>query len=160
MVFRRRTFSEKRGGGSERGVAIVEFVIALPFLITLTVSVVDIGRTLKEYFYLRDAVAAGAERAMAVSQLADGVTYANTTANGCSGQTHATHTKIHERIIRLMGLQNKALSQPCVTTKLTKGGTGSTRDTVLVQASAEYQGFFPLFDGLEITAQTRVPYVY
>ena len=54
----------------QRGTAFLEFMIALPFLLALILGIFDITVALNEYFFLADAVKAGAQRAMTAPNLA------------------------------------------------------------------------------------------
>lgn len=131
----------------ERGSAFLEFAISLPFLITVIIGVIDIGRGMREYFLLKAAVIEGAERAMSLSNL--------TGSLGCSSGTYdRSHEQVHQRVEELLTLQSRALTTPCVSSAVS-----SSDKTVMVRASAKFQAIFPLFDGVSIAAEARMPYL-
>ncbi len=154
-----------RGVGSvdvergQAGTAITEFALALPFLVAMLMGVIDITFALKEYYYLTGAVSAGAQRAMTAPQLVSGTDYASGTRAGCVGSVDKRHELIHERVSELISLHNRRLTDLCVISRREAPGGGPNQNTVLVQVVASYQGWFPLFDGLAISSQVRVPYL-
>lgn len=144
---------------TERGSALVEFLLVIPFLITILIGVVDIGCALKEYFYLRNAVAAGAEYAMSASPLPANAPYVTNANGNCAGGFDPVHSQVHTRIGRMIQLQNRALKDPCIESKLFLE-TGDTEDyTVKVRVTAKYDALLPTFDGIKISAEARVPYL-
>ena len=145
--------------GGERGNALIEFMISLPFLIGILTGIIDITLALKEYYFLADAVSAGAQRAMTAPNLVFGLDYASGTRANCVGQTDPNHDLIHERVEEMVTLHNRQLTQICVLSHREPPGATPEQNTVLVQAIASYDGFFLPFKGLTISAQARVPYL-
>lgn len=151
---------------SERGTALVELSLALPFLVALAVGVIDIGCGLREYYFLRDAVASGAEYAMAASPLTPGGAQASDGSGACPGAPRdraapadGSHRRVHQRVMDVIRLQNTSLAGTCIVSQLTLEGGASPGFAVLVQATGRYEALFPLFDGITITARARVPYL-
>lgn len=143
----------------QRGTAFLEFMIALPFLLALILGLFDITVALNEYFFLADAVKAGAQRAMTAPNLVRNLQYASGPTISCSGANDKSSDLIHGRVANLINLHNRSLSELCIISERLQASDPSNADTVLVQAQASYEAIFPLFKGITISAQVRVPYL-
>lgn len=158
---------KRRRRDSEGGIAVVEFVIALPFLAALLMSIYDVGQVLNQYLLMNEAVHEGARMAsgqIALSELAEYQQLTgdqNCTGGAVTGNDSEVHEEFHQRIMGLINLQNKWVTgnSVCIKTGLTPGAVGSDRN-VYVRAQATYQGMFPLFNGLSISVQAEAPYLY
>ncbi|MCB0344229.1 MAG: pilus assembly protein [Bdellovibrionales bacterium] len=156
-----------RGADSERGIAIVEFAIALPFLVALFMSVYDVGQVLNQYLLMNEAVHEGARMASGQIDLTQVAEYQQLTADqncaggATSGGDSESHQEFHERIMGLVNLQNAWVTgnSVCIKTGLTPGAAAGDQN-VYVRAQATYQGLFPLFNGLSISVQAEAPYLY
>lgn len=143
---------------NESGTSILELVISIQFLLGILFGVLDISLAMREYYFLSDAVSSGALKAMTAADLPAGLDFA-TGGVGCSGASDPRHEQIHQRVVGLIRLQNRQLSNICILTLREATATIPVQDSVLVQAIATYEGFMPLFDGITISAQARVPYL-
>lgn len=139
--------------GNQAGNAMIETLIALPFLVTIVFSVLDISLVLREYYFLSDAVSAGAERAMTDASMASGTDYASGIRPGCIGEIESG--RVHGRIEELVDLHSLHLRDICILSHRESAG----QNTVRIQAVASYEGFLPPFDGITIAAEARVPYL-
>ena len=143
----------------ERGSAGIEFMLSLPFMVTLLVGVIDLSFAFKEYYFLLDAVSEGGKRAMTAPEFGSAVSFASGTREGCVGQI-ADRDVIGDRVTTLVHLHNRALSDLCIVAERTAAASNPGEDdTVLVQAVGTYSGLFPAFRALTISAQVRVPYL-
>ena len=143
---------ESEPSSQERGTAFIEFAISLPFLVTLIIGVIDIGRGMREYFVMKAAVIEGADRAMSLANLQG-------SGSSCPGTANASHKQVHQRVSGLLQLQSHGLRDTCVSSEVITA-SGTTKDnTVSVQASASFVALFPLFDGVPIAAEARMPYL-
>ena len=146
----------------EKGSAFLEFVIALPFLVTLLVGLFDVSFAIKEYFFLTDAISSGATRAMVapgLNDLSPSQIYVTGTSADCTGQNNSNTKTVHSRGANLIDFQNRSLSSLCIRSRLEPNADPNKTDVVFVQAYANYNGMLPLFHGMTISAQTRVPYL-
>lgn len=150
----------KLNNTNESGTAFLEFVIALPFLVTILIGLFDVSFAIKEYFFLTDAISSGATQAMVAPGITASATYYVTgTSSDCVGTNNVNVEGIHERVANLIDLQNRSLSSLCIRSKLEPKTDPNDTDIVFVQAYAHYDGMLPLFHGMTISAQTRVPYL-
>lgn len=146
----------------ETGTAFLEFVIILPFLATILVGLFDISFAIKEYFFLTDAISSGASKAMITPELNSLQMQFSGTHTNCTDRNDGNDESsqgIHQRVASLIQLQNRSLTSLCIKSQREQGDSPSEADIVFVQAYAHYDGMLPLFRGMTITAQTRVPYL-
>ena len=157
---RHRNRKPNRSLLGERGGSMVEFLISIPFLLTLIIGLIDIGRGMREYFLLKNAVSSGAERAMSLADLPSGSEFFSLTAPGCTSGPHdSNHELVHQRVESLIGLQNLALTSPCISSQLSTTSGTSSDNTVKVRATARFQAIFPMFNRILISAEARMPYL-
>lgn len=142
----------------ERGTAFLELLITLPFLAMLVIGIVDVSFAMKEYFFLSSAVSSGATDAMVASALEPNTLFASGSSTFCLGANTPSSQRLHDKIARLITLQNRSLSSLCLRSRL-EADSPDTAPLVLIQAHAHYDGLLPLFNGMTISAQTRVPYL-
>lgn len=147
-----------------RGAVIIEFMVALPFLLLLAFSVYDIGRILNQYLLLTHAVSAGARYAAGIQ----GLTPALSETSACpSGGTtpDTTHGEVQKRVQELVSLQNVALQNNfCIRSSRTTTGTSpilgiAANEFVTVQVRGAYDSILPFMKGLPIQVTATAPYL-
>ena len=160
----------KHDNEEEAGIAILELLIASPFLFILIIGVIDIGRLINQYLLLNYAVSAGVLEAMSQPNLTPGKFIKGTpnqicpeTVTGLEATPDTQHQKIQERVINLVQLTDRALSgNVCVRSTLQIAPTAANdprEKTVTVEVFTDYNALFPLFNGLPIVLQSTGPYL-
>lgn len=159
--------SDHRTG--ETGIAMLELLVAAPFLLVLVIGVIDVGRLLNQYLLLNYAVSSGVRFAMSQPDLAAGPFVGGTPNQTCptgwgapaTAQTH--HQEIHERVRDIVNLANEALNTSyCIrsTLQIQPTMTDDPREkTVSIELYAAYRAFFPLLNGLPMTVRATGPYL-
>ena len=145
---------------SERGTAITEFVISLPFIISVATSVADIAMILHQYMVLTHAVYAGARQASQSVALEEGE---YTTAGCLSGASNTTaHELVQQKVKEIISLNVLQVQSGslCVITSAYGAAPppGANPRTVRVRAEARYLSFFPAFSGFRISVDAVAPY--
>ena len=160
----------KNDNEEEAGIAILELLIASPFLFILIIGVIDIGRLINQYLLLNYAVSAGVLEAMSQPNLTPGKFVKGTPNQICPSTVtdpvatpDTQHQKIQERVINLVQLTDRALSgNVCVRSTLQIAPTVANdprEKTVTVEVFTDYNALFPLFNGLPIVLQSTGPYL-
>jgi len=154
---------------NERGIALMELAVALPFLLVLIIGVIDIGRMINQYMLLNYAVKTGVLKAMSQPSLATGNflsiggnpgTMCPTTL-GLPVTADTRHQNVQNEVLRLINLTDEALSGDyCIRTerRLSNDGTDLNR-TVDVELRAKYDAFFPLLRGMPMVLSATGPYL-
>ena len=151
-------------GEDSKGSVIIEFMVALPFLLLLAFGVFDVGRILNQYLLLTHAVSAGARYAAGIQDL----TPALFQDPACGGGTppDSSHSEVQRRVMDLVSLQSIAIdSAVCIRSARTTTGpspilTGTNaNEFVTVQIRATYSSFLPFMDGLPIQVTATAPYL-
>ena len=154
----------------ERGVALMELAVALPFLLILIIGVIDIGRMINQYLLLNYAVKTGVLKAMSQPSLLPG-NFLSVTGNpgtlcpssmGGPVTANTRHQNVQNEVQRLIGLTDEALKNDyCIRTGLAQTNVPSDPRfrTVDVELRAKYEAFFPLLDGMPITLSATGPYL-
>jgi len=155
--------SRKSQLGSERGIAFIEFAIALPFLVTLFIGVIDIGQALNQYLLLNEAVHEGVRIAAEDGRLSQNGTFAapgQSCPQSGSGDLDL-HEEIQKQVLQVIGLQNHWIDPAslCVQTTL-QDAAAPTEKNVTVTVSTTYRAMFPIFDGMNISATANGPHLF
>lgn len=179
-VFLLRKFSFS----SERGVAIAEFAIALPTLAIFIMGVIDVGRMIHQYMLMSHIARESVRVASGILELEAG-TYdnikrvSNETHCDASDQSAVTsscynHLVIQRRILQMFRWQNIDINERIIESKTiddlqvitryipepSSGIAAATDDSVSVQITVPYKGFFPAFDGLNISVAATGPFMW
>ncbi|MFN8391908.1 MAG: TadE family protein [Bdellovibrionota bacterium] len=141
---------------SEAATALLEFAIALPFLMTLVFGVIDLERGLRQHYILQAAVQQTLPQAMAMALLPSGAQYSNKGTAACPGGYDAMHAQLHQQVADLVVAQDSKLTDVCIQSQLTiSPGDNKLR----LKASAPLKGVCMFFDGITISAELEVPYL-
>ena len=152
-------------GDDERGLAIVEFAVALPFLTVLMLSALDVGQLLIQYIQMSAAVREGVRVASSTTDIETFYPYSQLTSDqNCesaqsSGPDVKRHQQIQRRVMQVMGQRDLLIesSKICVESGLSKNAAGE--DNIYVKLNTSYTGFFPVFDGIELEVEALAPYL-
>jgi hypothetical protein len=172
--FRTTTTSIHFGRG-EAGTAMMEFVIVLPFILTMIFGVVDLGRAIAQYMMLSEVVSQGVRYAGSVSNLTDATTEFADLTNGQHCGAHKTkavskgsqatdneiHQQIQQRVEDLLAQGNASIDNDtlCVRSKLEKVA-GSTEYNIHLEVQAGFNSILPMFNGIILRAQATGPYLF
>jgi hypothetical protein len=140
---------------SERATALLEFVVAAPFLMTLAFGAVDIEQGLRQHFALEAAIQEVGQQAMFMPLLPGGGVY-STQMPDCPGGYDSTHALLHQEMLKLILSQDSKLTDTCITTELKDDGT---EQTVQIKVRSKLHSLSPLFNGIPISAEMEVPYL-
>ena len=148
---------------NQRGIAFIELLIALPFLVTLFVGVVDIGQAVNQYLLLSEAVNEGVRIAAEDGRLSINGTYA-APGQSCTPQGSGDldlHKEIQKQVKNVIGIQNHWIdpNSLCVQTTLADAATPSEKN-VTVTVSTTFRAMFPVFDGMNISASANGPHLF
>lgn len=157
----------------ERGAAINEFVIAIPFLSLMITAVLDVGSAINEYMLLSEAAHQGVRMASGTVQLTSLQEFQGlTSSQGCAASPAAPapipadtdyHTAIQQRVADLLQIQNTQLDPTslCIKTGLVMGTTptGALQKNVYVRIEVRYKSFFPAFNGLPMKLSATAPFL-
>jgi Flp pilus assembly protein TadG len=156
---------EQRRNKYERGVAMAEFGICVPFITMLLMLVVDYGLMLNEYMRLTQAVHAGVRLASGYSGLPTGQyqTLQNTATCPLQGSS-SLHHGLQERVNAIISSNNRFVdsSTLCVTTNIRHNGafTGTPENnTILLSVAVRYRAIFPLVGQTMIHVSGVGPYI-
>ncbi len=158
--------STPRGAGKGRGAAMIEFAIALPFLILLVTTFYDLGAVLNLYLKLYEAVHQGVRAAVTTDGLTVGQFSGLASPQFCSSVgSDSEHEELQERVIDLLVLENPGLvrTQVCVESGRTPNVVGSTNplnNTVYVKMVYSFDGFSPFFHGFPVTVEARSAFLF
>lgn len=143
---------------SERGTAITEFTISIPFLLLLTTAVCDVSLVLSQYLMISHAVHAGVRQASSYAVFDSGTFRGPSSNTGCtaSSGTPASHYAVQERVSELVGISNSFIDSNtlCVTTNL-----NTANQTLVVTVDADYRPFFPGFGTFHISVEAQGPVI-
>lgn len=154
---------------NDRGIALMELAVALPFLLVLIIGVIDIGRMINQYLLLNYAVKSGVLTAMSQPSLKEGnfVTVSGSPGTMCpttlGGPVTADtrHQNVQNEVLRLINMTDEALTGDyCIRTerRASHDGTDLNR-TVDVELRAKYDAFFPLLRGMPMVLSATGPYL-
>ena len=162
-----------RAAGAQAGNAILEFIIALPFLTTLIFGAIDFGTFLNQYQFLTQAVQAGVREAESLSQLETGSYNRLTSGQNCNGVTSRApastaeyQATIQDKVNDLIGLHKIRVKSNtlCITSSLTKtpgaGEDAKNENTVYVKVSATFDGLTPFAKLFPLKVEARGPYQF
>lgn len=140
----------------ERGMAFLEFLIALPFIALLVFSIVDLGRVLNQYLLLTQAVHEGVKLASTVPGLEAGKRNSGSLCEPDAASVDTIHGNVHKRVSELITLQSFAFlgDELCVSSDRTNP------TTVSVQVEAKYASIFPVFNGMNIRVRAEGPFLF
>lgn len=145
-------YSMFRKKNRQAGLAVVEFAIALPFLVLVALAVVELGRGLYQYNTLTKAVHDGARF------LADDVMDGSGTINLTQDLIDATKNLVVYGTIDTSGnqvLKNLSVSNVAVTTEFVLLSDGAADDNhIKVSATHTFQ---PLFPALSVLGYSMLP---
>ena len=171
QTFDRRVGDRRAGAAGDAGVALIEFSIALPFLLLLTMAIWDLGRALNEYLTVSRIVYEGTRYAASVPGLETPNTpAANVTEGNSAGLSNAaipvnvsTHQRVRDRISQLIARYGIPANEANITTKVVKDRTGAlANNSVTVGVRFRFRSNFPLLDQLitQIGADSTGPYMF
>lgn len=149
-----------------RGQAALEFAIVLPLVVFLLISTVDMGMMMNDYLKLTYISYEGARYAATLAGLAQ---------QEGSEATETSERKINEVKTRVLDLLKKnGFSDDSISIDVryiplnpdSQEGLPEDIDpedignTVTITTRVSFKGYFPLFDGLPISATATAPYLF
>ena len=153
---------------SERGIALMEFLVAIPFLVIMSTSIIDIALVLNQYMLITNAVHAGtrmgSEYAALETGTFSGISAGQSSFCPVSATAPKNHGEIQARVVELINMSNRRLvpNTLCVFTGVRTGlvpATNPKNNTIFVRIEVRYQGFFPAFNNMPIIIEASGPYV-
>ena len=158
-----------REKSDERGIALMELGVAIPFFLMLIIGVIDIGRMVNQYLLLNYAVKTGVLNAMSTPGLATG-SYVKGTPNqncpagiGSDATADTRHQQVQERMQQVINMANEATTGTfCIRSALTLDGVDSNdpyQHTVSVEVQAKYNAFFPMLKNMPMKISATGPYL-
>lgn len=160
---------------AERGTAMLEFMIVLPFLLTMIFGVVDLSRAISQYMMLSEAVSQGVRYAGSVSNLSGSVNteYRDLTpAQHCDTSMPKSfsrnvinpsreHEQIQQRVedLLLQGSTSLDLDTLCIRSEVMPASGGAEMN-VHLEAQANFNSILPLLQGISLRAQATGPYMF
>ena len=142
---------------------MTEFALALPVLVLLITSVLDLGHMLNSYMVLTEAAHNGA-------RLASGLPIANAGEAGCfdppaagpavvDAQDLVYHQQVRGRVQNILSNHDTggSMTALCIGSGV-EAGAPADRD-VYIQVSARYDSFFPLFELLPVRIRVQAPFL-
>ncbi len=178
VVFRKNSSVRNSGLGIERsesGAAMMEFMLVLPFILTMIFGVVDLGRAISQYMILSEVVSQGVRYGGSISNLKDTATkFSDLTAGQHCGasKTKAVskgsimtdndlHEMIQQRVEDLVEQGNSSLDGDtlCITSQLASVGAGSEKN-IHLEVQASFNSILPMFNGIVLKAQATGPYLF
>ena len=151
-----RKLSEVKGRDLQSGLAMMEFIVALPFLIFVILASVDMAFVLNQYLMLSHVAHAGVRAANSFPSLEIGQEYYGlSSGQNCVPVEKASdsprvayHALLQQRMEELVEQQWRRLKPTslCILTERREGGSWSghpQQDTVFVEVVARYESFFP-----------------
>lgn len=154
--------------GSEHGIALMEFLVAIPFLVIMSTSIIDIALVLNQYMLITNAVHAGTRMASEYADLEtgsfSGISPGQSSLCPVSGTAPKNHAEIQARVVELINMSNRRLvpNTLCVITGVRTGlvpATNPKNNTNFVRIEVRYQGFFPAFNNMPIVIEASGPHV-
>ncbi|MCB0325453.1 MAG: pilus assembly protein [Bdellovibrionales bacterium] len=138
---------------NERGNAMIEMAICLPFILIILMASVDLGRALNEYLTITRVVYEATRFGASVSQLEAGAFESNSTAP-------AGHQAIRNRVALL--LDRYGIPQEQVTRLRTELVNTGTQLEVKVEIDWAFDAIFAQFDFMDAlgSAEATGPYLY
>jgi hypothetical protein len=165
---------------SERGVAISEFAIVLPFLILLVLASIDLGRAINQYRILSQIAHNGAQFASAFPGLAFADPHTLIDTGGCEAEIvttptpptfmatsiaieeepDASHYIVQQNIAESLSKYSSdmPLEKICIRTAATDSNNDTNLDTVVIGLETNLRGFLPIFRDMTISVQTTSQY--
>ena len=148
----------RKGILGEGGLAFQEFAIALPFLVLICTSAVDIGRALNQYLVLSEVAHQGVRFASTQYNLSE---MPQSEQEACSlipsGHLPDSVRRVRRRIIQLVVNQNIDIDNLCVWA-YRDVDTGMGKN-VHVQVSSGFATFFPMIRELSLNVSVAAPYL-
>ena len=140
-----------------KGVALIEFAVALPFLVLMVLSVADVSLAINNYLKLNWITYEGARYASRVPALEVAVVADDfpETINEYSYQA-----QVRRRIWDLLATQQLEIAEPMLTTELTREPSaddpGTDVHTVKIKIDAQYRG---ILASIPLRVSTSGPYL-
>ena len=164
---------------ADAGTAMMEFMIVLPFLLTMVFGVVDLGRAIAQYMVLSEVVSQGVRFGGAVSNLSKdnlGTEFSDLTPGQHCGTTktksaskspisdavdNEIHQKIQQRVEDLVDQGNTSLDPAtlCIRSKLNTIPS-SAEMNIHLEVEANFNSILPMFNGITLKAQATGPYLF
>lgn len=160
-----RRSSRKRKADSEKGIAVIEFAIAMPFLAIMMLSALDLGQVLIQYIQMSAAVREGVRVASSTTDIDSTESYSQLTAGqNCdtpdlTGPDAARHVKIQERVMQVMGQRSLLIEANKICVESGVNAEVSGEKNIYVKLNTEYRGFFPILNGMQIEVEALAPYL-
>lgn len=150
---------------SSAGIAIMEFIISLPFLMLVTTAMVDIAFVMNHYLAMLNAVHAGVRIAESMPDLEPGGARGLSGGqNGCASivGTGTFHAFVQQRVVELVTENSPRLDANSVCVEsfsyTRPSDAGQTyENTVKIRVTANYQRLFPPINNIPITVESSGP---
>lgn len=167
----------------EKGLAMTEFALILPFLAVLIMGIVESGRMIHQQLMLYQATNSASRFAIGLSSLTQGPYRTEIGMSGinCNGgqiiNINSSHQPIHEKLQELVEISKVATKNNfCLKTFLSEIPSVSNPNTlktspiattptnknsrlITVTASAEYEPLFIPYEGIILSASSTAPYI-
>ena len=141
-------------GAAEQGLAVIEFAVCLPLLVTLLLGIADASLAAHDYLKLSWVSYEGARYGSSLPALEEGLV----SADGPSELADfAFQAQVRRRVWSMLNAQTFISSDPIVHTRLIKNGDSATGEhTFMVAIHANYKGLFTSFP---LKVSTSGPYL-
>ena len=155
----------------QKGASMLEFSLIAPLLMVFIVNVLDLGQALFIHSTLTQIVREGVRQASIQPGLEVGL--AQNLQGGCISPCMSNHANVHKRIAQLLSLEeqtsflrinddppssspNFAAQRRMIQTERVNTGGGPQ---ITVAMRVNFRAFFPLMDGMNISASHTGPYL-